>query len=416
MKTRNAILTCAYFACSIPMYYFYTGSIPAGGFNFLYCYLAAIAFIVITFAYFLVVPDVERMSKVLKYAGIMSVPYILTMIYSLFVWTMNLTPLRIMIRGFFWPTYQLIAIFMAASAVYCFGKKGLYYQLAALFTAYVLFFIGLIQEGGVAQLCSEYWRLLVTASEETGPLLAQLEKIAYAHGMGIFLIYLVFTWKENRENKWFFIPALFFFSAGLKRSALLGMAVGFVVAMVTRWLSQRGKRSFAYVSGVIMLIVGLVYIWGLSVNIVDLVTERFHINTMGRSEIYSVMRNYYDFSVTFWGKGLGYVSYSISTGLIDVGNQFRGDIHNDMLRQYIELGMFGFVMWLWSFFYWRIKRFMEGVDVRQGTLVLIVFVYCFICYMTENMYYRFNTGLALAVVILSYAVQREEQKEKNSYE
>ena len=33
----------------------------------------------------------------------------------------------------------------------------------------------------------------------------------------------------------------------------------------------------------------------------------------------------------------GYVSYSISKGIIKVGGTGRGDIHNDILRQYIEL-------------------------------------------------------------------------------
>lgn len=416
MKTQKVILAGLYFACSILMYYLYTGGISVGGFNILYCYLAAIAFIAIAFAWFLVVPDVERMVKVLKYAVILSTPYILTMIYSLFVWTMNLTALRVMIRGFFWPSYQIIAIFMAAAAVYCFGKEGIYYQLTALFAAYILFFVGLIQEGGIVQVITEYWRLLVTMSEETGPLMARLESIAYAHGMGIFLFYLILTFRENRKNRWFLLPALFFFSAGLKRSAILGIIAGFLVAWITVWFRREGKQKFALFLGVAAVIGGFVYIWALSGNIIDLVIERFGINTMGRNEIYSVMRRYYDFSVTFWGKGLGYVSYSISTGLINVGNEWRGDIHNDMLRQYIELGMPGFLMWLWLFFYWRIKMFMEQVDVRHGCFVLAVLCYCFVCYMTENMYYRFNTGLALAVVIISYALQREEQKEADTYE
>lgn len=416
MKIERTFITGAYFLCSIPMYYLYTGGFTVAGFNFLYCYLAAIAFVFIAFAYFLVIPDIERMIKVLKYVGILCVPYFLTIICSLVVWTLNLTGLRVMIRGFFWPSYQILAIFMAGACVYCFGEEGIYYQLLALFAAYALFFLELIKEGGVGQVLYEYLRLIVTTGHETGPLMTKLERIAYAHGMGIFFLYLVYTLKENRKSRWFILPAGLLFLSGFKRSGILGIAVGLALMGFARWLNQTGKKALAVFVGIAMIAGGMAYIWLLSYNIMDILTERFGINTMGRSEIYSVMRQYYDFSPTFWGKGLGYVSYSISKGIIKVGGTGRGDIHNDILRQYIELGMFGFVIWLWSFFHWRIKVFMEQVDIRCGYFVLVVLGYCYTCYMTENMYYRFNAGLAIAVVILSYAMQREEQKERLAYE
>ncbi len=409
-------MTGAYFACSIPMYYLYTGGFTVAGFNFLYCYLAAVAFVFIAFGYFLVIPDVDRMVKVLKYIGILCVPYLLTIICSLVVWTLNLTGLRVMIRGFFWPSYQMLAIFMAGAAVYCFGEEGIYYQLTALFAAYALFFLELIKEGGAGQVLYEYWRLIATAAKETGPLMTKLERIAYAHGMGIFFLYLVFTLKENKKSRFFLLPAGLLFLSGFKRSGILGMAVGLGLILIAGRFNQAGKKAFAIFVGIAMVAGGILYIWLLSYNIVDILAERFGINTMGRSEIYGVMRQYYDFSVTFWGRGLGYVSYSISKGLIKVGGSGRGDIHNDILRQYIELGMFGFVLWLWSFFHWRIKMFMEQVDIQCGIFALVALGYCYTCYMTENMYYRFNAGLALAVVILSYALQREEKKERMAYE
>jgi len=404
------MLGAVYFACSIPMYYCYSGGFAAGGFTVMYCYLAALIFVLFTFGYFLVSPDVERMAGVLRFTGILCLPYLLTMLYSLTVWTLNLTEPRVMIRGFFWPMYQILAILMAASAVYCFGRMGAYYQLSALLAACALLLIGFAREGGPGQLLYELWRVLATFSKETGPILFQLERVAYAHGMGVFLLYLFFTWKENRINRWFLLPVVFFFCAGLKRSALLGLAAAFAAVVMAKGLSREGKGKFVLFLGGAMAAAGFLYVWAISSRVFDMAVELLGINTMGRSEIYRIMRDYYDFSPAFWGKGLGFVSYSIGQGLIDIGNTSRGDIHNDILRQYIELGMFGFLIWLGTFFPWRIRAFLKRVDVRHGMFAAALSSYCLVCYMTENMYYRFNTGLAIAVVILSYAVQREEQK------
>lgn len=410
---RKIFLTAAYFACSIPMYYFYNSYVRIAGINFAYYYIAAIVFALITFISFLIEPDIDRMIKVLKYMMILAVPYLVTLLYSFLIWTLNLTPFRVMLRGFFWPVYQLIAICMAACAVYCFGKKGVYYQLTACIAAYILFFLGFIREYGFDAFISQYVELVMSLTNQTGDIMAQIERIAYAHGMGIFLIYLIFTMRTNRKNVWFLIPTLLCFLSGLKRSAMLALAVCALVALLCCFLREKSVRKIFVLSGVLMIALGFCYIWMLSGGKVNELFARFEINSMGREEIYTAIRDFYSFSITYIGKGLGYISYNVGSGLINVGNSSRGDIHNDFLRQYIELGMVGFFVWLYLFFYWRMKKLADKVDVRVGIFALCCLSYCFTCYLTENMYYRYTANLALNVVIMSYALQREEGKNAN---
>ena len=410
MSVRKTLVTLIYMACCILMYFLHEGGITIAGINFMYYYLMALIGVVFVFGCFLVNPDVGRLLVAGRYVLILASPYLFSMFYSMLIWILTLTPFRVMLRGFFQPSYQILAICMAAAAVYLFGEKGVYYQLAGLFAGYLLIFAQLIASGGgVGNFIREYIQLIVTRGSVLGPMMESIEDMAYAHGMGFFILFLVFTWKENQYNLLFLIPALMFFMSGYKRSALLGWVLAFAFFVMCRVVPKGIRKAAVILGGMFLAIGGIIYIWLLAKGLVDLIFEKIGVDSMGRSEIYNAMRPYYEFTPVYLGKGLGYVNYSIGAGLINVGNEMRGDIHNDLLRQYIELGMVGYFIWLALFCVWRLKELMKRADVQLGLFALMSFAYAFGCYATENMYYRFNTTLAFGAVLLSYAVQREKK-------
>ncbi len=233
--------------------------------------------------------------------------------------------------------------------------------------------------------------------------------------MGLFIIYLVLTMKENkRYNLIFLLPAFLCFFSGFKRSAVTGAVLTAVIYIIGCKLSEINLKSYFAVTGVLMVAGAFLYIAAIDSTLFDVVVETFNINTMGRQEVFHYMKDYYDFSIAFLGKGLGFISYNIAHGVIDVGGDWRGDIHNDFLMQYIELGMIGYIIWAWTFFRFRVKQLVQMADGKLGLFVMSCLGYCWGCFLTENMYYRFNTGLALAAVILSYCIQRDEEKEKQT--
>ena len=61
------------------------------------------------------------------------------------------------------------------------------------------------------------------------------------------------------------------------------MAVGLGLILIAGRFNQAGKKAFAIFVGIAMVAGGILYIWLLSYNIVDILAERFGINTMGRS-------------------------------------------------------------------------------------------------------------------------------------
>ena len=226
MNVRNILLSILYFLSAVPTYYLYEGSISIGGFGFMYCYLAPIPFIVLAFGIFLVNPDVERMIQVVKMMLILAFPLLLTVLYSFLIWIANFSAFRVMTRGLFFVVYQLIAIAMAGAATYCFGKRAVYYQMAALLIAFLMVVFPLIREGGMAEFLRQYVQLILSGSAETGYMMQTIERAGFAHGIGIYIFYLILTWKENKINLFLLLIAIPVFLTGFKRSALVGISVG----------------------------------------------------------------------------------------------------------------------------------------------------------------------------------------------
>lgn len=409
MNVRNILLSILYFLSAVPTYYLYEGSISIGGFGFMYCYLAPIPFIVLAFGIFLVNPDVERMIQVVKMMLILAFPLLLTVLYSFLIWIANFSAFRVMTRGLFFVVYQLIAIAMAGAATYCFGKRAVYYQMAALLIAFLMVVFPLIREGGMAEFLRQYVQLILSGSAETGYMMQTIERAGFAHGIGIYIFYLILTWKENKINLFLLLIAIPVFLTGFKRSALVGISVGLTAYLVVAVTPKAWQVRMAKTIIIVMLVSGLAYIAVVATGLLGKAAEMLQIDSMGRVEIYESMRPYYEFNFSHMGRGLGFVSYMIWNGLIDVGDEFAGDIHNDLLRQYIELGMIGFIVWIVLYFYWRLEMLAKSMDMKYRAVLLAIFAYCFGCYLTENMYYNFRVNLAIAVVIFSYAFQRMEE-------
>ena len=399
-----------FFLCTIPMYCFYDGSISIGGFGFMYSYLFGLLFIFLTFWHFLLHPDTDRAIFVGKASAVLMFPYLFSIAWSMSLWVFNLSQIRMITRGLFFPVYQLIAIGVGASAVYCFGGKGIFYQFASMTVSYLILAAYQAAQGGIGEFLYEYVVLLQSGATLTGPLMKEMEKASLGHGFGLFLLYFLVTEGARKRKLLLFLRTLPLFFMGYKRSALFGLLAAVAVSVfVGRIKEQKSQAVLAF--SVALSAAGLLYIWSIFSGTLDALAEVVRIDSMGRLEIYDTMKEYCSFSLGYLGKGLGFVSYMIGRGLIDVGYEFAGDIHNDMFRQFIELGMIGFCLWSLSYFVFRVKV-LSKIDVWCGRFTLVCSIYCFVCYLTENMYYRFSTNTVLAVGLLSYALARYESRRK----
>ena len=73
--------------------------------------------------------------------------------------------------------------------------------------------------------------------------------------------------------------------------------------------------------------------------------------------------------------------------------------------------MAGFLLWGFFYFIYKVRGFLKYAGTDCACFAAACSVYCFVCYLTENMYYRFSANSALAVVLLAYAAEYGRRKD-----
>lgn len=400
-----------YLILGIPMFYFYEADITVGGFGVMYCYIFGIAIIILGFLVFLAVPNVERFLVLAGYSLILMLPYLFSLLYSFVIWVVKLEEFRIMTRGFFYPAYQMIGILTAASTMYIFGKKGIYCLVVCALFASLLEIGQIAAQTGLGSFAGEYIRLLTSFAADTGPAMRRIEMTGCSFALGLFLIYFAVARKECGRYLLLVIPCGVIFLMGMKRITIPGVFTAVGLALVLqRVRREKTQNTLLFAGGCILCLTAFYYVWLIRNNIFAWVMGLFGINTMGRVEFYKIINDFYEFSPLYFGKGLGYISRMIQSGRIDLGYAQAGELHNDFLRQYIEIGFPGYLVWLWLMFGTRVRRFAGSGGARHGILVFACVIYCFFTYLTDNTYYYFYTNTAFAAVVMCYHLDEAERK------
>ena len=87
------------------------------------------------------------------------------------------------------------------------------------------------------------------------------------------------------------------------------------------------------------------------------------------------------------------------------------DLHNDFLRQYIELGFVGYLLWLISMNVGRVRMFQKK-NAELGAMALCMSVFWFCTYLTENTYNLFSANITMALLMAGWHFEDGIQTEK----
>ncbi len=405
---KKTMPLAVYLALAVPMFYFAEEGIFIGGFGVMYMYLFGMGIIAVAVIAFLFCPNVKRGILSVKYAAVMSVPYLWSILYSLLVWVFSLAEFRVMTRGVFYVMYQIIAVAAAAATVYLFGNKGIYYQFLALVGANVILIIRIVRDFGVGEFALEYLQAVTSFTSETGVIMRFFESTEHGFAIAFFLVFFLLDFKKNK-NRIFWLPiAVFLFFLGLKRITIAAIGAGVLLGWLGIRFLRKNTKKKVMVLLVLIGLAGLGYIFAVRMGLYDWLEAR-GLDSMGRSDIYAIVHDWYEMGPGYFGKGAGYISGSISSGeleLIRPEGYTVGEIHNDLLRQYIELGFIGYLVWIFLFFNYRVSYFFHGQktedDRRHGILAAAVFITLFFTFMTDNTLYYYYTTIFSTIAIMSF--------------
>ena len=222
----------------------------------------------------------------------------------------------------------------------------------------------------------------------------------FAFSFGIFALYYAYT----KKWKVFVIAALFMLFAEKRIAILALMAALFVMGMM--WIFRQSKKLamiiWGLVSGAAYLYIYLIYS-----GFIEAFCWGANINTNGRVEMYGRMAQEAEFSLTFLGKGLGVVEQLLEHWNI----MTYVNLHNDLLKFYVELGFWGLLIYLLSYgvmFHLAEKKF----DQSKMSFLLVLSVYTMVMFTTDNVSIYMLYLVPLYSTFFAVLASKKEEPEK----
>ena len=388
---------------AVMMYYFINEYIDIG-LHITYRHAFALVLFGSAVLMFLYKPNIARGLTAFGEACIYSVPLLVTTVVSLFIWFMGTVDVSVISRGFsssFIYANMLSMALGAGALLYIFGKRGIWYNLIAILIANILMIIAVIAQNGLGNYISEFVTLVVTFAGETGDVIVQAEIHELAFCLGAYLIYMLYKPQKSIVYFILLILSLFCFVSAFKRIAVIAMAAALAFGYLLKFIARYNKKTAArlvtfFAIVVVLLLIG--YIAIIKMDAFELL-EKAGINTNGRAEIYNAVDKFYDFTPSFLGNGIGFLTYQLNT-FMNVG---VASVHNDFLQHFIDLGFWGYIIWLVSMTLARVLYFGRKGNVENAIITFMLTLYLIIVSSTDNtMNYPLLTGV-LAMLMMGHS-------------
>lgn len=382
------------------MYYFLNEYIDVG-LHITYRHAFALVLFFSATLLFLYNPNIARGLTAFTQACIYSIPLAVTTIVSLFIWFMETVDTSVISRGFsssFIYANMLSFALGAGALLYIFGRKGIWYNLVAILIANILMIVTVIAQNGLGNYLSEFITLVTTFAGVTGDIIVQAEIHELAFCLGAYLIYMLYKPQKNIIYFLLLFLTLFCFLSAFKRIAIIAIFValvfGYLLKFIAHYNAKTASRLVIFLTFiVILLLIG--YIALIKMDAFELL-EKAGINTSGRVEIYNAVDNFYEFNPGFLGNGIGFLTYQLNT-FMKVG---VASVHNDFLQHFIDLGFWGYIIWLVSMTLVRVCYFGKNGNVENAIITLMLTLYLIIVSTTDNtMNYPLLTGV-LAILMM----------------
>lgn len=357
--------------------------------------------------------DFRRLKKVAAFFGIYGFILLAIIVWSVFLWIMNMESIDFILRGVLKFMYQFFVLLIISSACYMFGERAINVIFYGLAAANLIIIIMEIPNYGIAG-CIESISYFISSGGDQKDFMRAIEIHDLTFTFGFFLIYFVFFAKRNKERIVSIVLSVLLFILGWKRIAVAALLAVLIFGILFGII--KGKTRVILINMVCWgaVLFAFAYVVVVRYDIFTKVMELFEIDTMGRDAVYDYIQKYYNISIAFLGYGFEYTTVLLQE-IAEHSPEIRLGVlalHNNILTVYIELGFFGFFAWLfytWPFQYrWLINK--------QGEKTALLFIMCelyiFITYMTDNTLYYYWTSLVLRLLPMAYSLHNPEHTDQ----
>jgi len=403
-----------FMAVAVLMYYFLTEEIQMGIYvTYRHAFTLVLAFSAVLM--FMYKPNIARGITAFKDACVYSVPLLVTTVVSLFIWFMGTVDTGVISRGLsssFIYMNMLSFALGAGAMLYIFGSKGIWYNLVAILIANILMILTVIAQNGLGAYMSEFVTLITTFAGVTGDIIIQAEIHELAFCIGAYLIYMLYKPKKSVVYFILLFLSLFCFLSAFKRIAIIAIAIALIFGYLLKFIAKYNKKTASWIVTILLVVIIALLVFYIALINADAfeLLEKAGINTSGRVEIYNAVDEFYEFNPGFLGNGIGFLTYQLNTFMdVDVAS-----VHNDFLQHFIDLGFWGYIIWLVSMTLVRVWYFGRKGKTDDAIVTFMLILYLIIVSTTDNtMNYPLLTGV-LAILMMGHSfdenVREKEQK------
>ncbi len=396
---------------AVLMYYFLTEVINLGIFvTFRHAF--ALLLFASAFVTFLYKPNIARGASSLKSTLVYCMPLIVTILASLFIWFAGQVDASVIARGLsgaFVYNNMLSFTLAAVAFLYVFGEKGIWYNLIAILISNMLMIVTVIAQNGIGVFFSEFITLIVTFAAKTGDVIVQAEIHELAFCLGAYLVFMLLKPKKNIAFLILLGLTSFCFLAAFKRIGIIAIAVSLAFGWFLKFVAKFKKDTatrLVIIFTVILMILLIGYVGIIKMDVFSML-EKIGIDTSGRVVIYNAVDKFYEFTPEFLGNGIGFLSYQLSTNM-SVG---VSAVHNDFLQYFIDLGFWGYILWLFSMTILRVCYFGAKGKIDNAIVTFALSLYLVIVSSTDN---TINFPLLTTVLAIIMIGQGFDERVRNT--
>ena len=368
--------------------------------NFYFQILAEIAIIGIAISKCIFNKDYNIEKKWINFIIMALIPIIILFIYSICIFLVENQKISYITGAFSTIIYKVIFILTAVSLVYLFKEKSVKIVTASAILNYLTAIITFIYNYGIGQLIPAIYNSIFDVQAQNMGL--EAHEVTFVLGL-LFLFYIL---KDAKKNKILLIILAFFMLAGFKRiqpvAIILGIITYFLLSKIKR------KRIWMFIISITMLIISFIWIYLIKSNLLSVIGDEYGINFMSRLEFYNAIDSEYELSMDFLGRGVGFTSEWMSENIYDMG------IHSDILRMYIEEGMYVYIYIFLYYIYLNSKRLYRNDNSKNALVFFALMVVSYICWFTDNVegYQNYNLVLYTIYFYLFFENDNKQIKER----
>lgn len=291
--------------------------------------------------------------------------------------------------------YNVTPVFLAVMAIVVYNQlqeKALRGIILAAGINYSIYVVTCIIKYGPLS-------LLTAGTDTEASRLLEVHEITFVFGLvAVFLLMSGVLKDKPIKKRWIFL-ALMYCWFGLKRILLAAI----FISLVLYFLIKKKKKAtiISIISVVLVLIsIGWIYLCSSWETITGL---GVFLNTdlKGRNWIYSNFYPYYEFSMHYWGTGIGYVQQLIGELSTMILRGHSIGLHNDFLRLYIELGFWPYIVYWWGILIYASRKISRLKSMDAAIKYFVMWVMTFVCIATDNLLTYPNYMITFYILILT---------------